>query len=250
MPSRELTGVLGQLQAFREGREEARPGPPVPDLPAVALAAALALDRREDGSGDRLACAPGFEEALLAMGVAPVELRERVPAAGREPGHRRPGVPWSCIRRGFFGTEASPGTLVEVLAGVTFAFRMREEPRVGMVILPGADLTAGAFHEGINLAAVRRCPLVLVVLREARALPGMPSVAAMAPAYGVAADARELDSAGPHPPILEEVTEAAAAAVGRARAGGGVQLLEFVIRDGQEPPSRSDAHPADGGSSA
>ena len=53
--------------------------------------------------------------------------------------------------------------MVPVMAGVTLSFRMRGEPRVGLVYVGDGATSTGAFHEGINFAAVQRCPLVVMV---------------------------------------------------------------------------------------
>src|SRR5205085_12493368 len=43
------------------------------------------------------------------------------------------------------------------------SFKMRNERRVGLVYVGDGATSTGAFHEGINFAAVERCPLVIVV---------------------------------------------------------------------------------------
>ena len=40
---------------------------------------------------------------------------------------------------------------------------MRGEDRVGLVYVGDGATSTGAFHEGINFAAVQRCPLVVIV---------------------------------------------------------------------------------------
>ena len=49
------------------------------------------------------------------------------------------------------------------MAGVTLSFKLRKQPRVGLVYVGDGATSTGAFHEGINLAAVQRCPLVVIV---------------------------------------------------------------------------------------
>ena len=53
--------------------------------------------------------------------------------------------------------------MVPVMAGVTLTFKMRDEDRVGLVYVGDGATSTGAFHEGINFAAVQRCPLVVIV---------------------------------------------------------------------------------------
>lgn len=203
---------------------------------AVAMAAALALRRRTDGKGDWLGHGPGTEGALLVMGVSPGEWVERVAAAAASPAEgRRCGVPWSCLRRGFSGTDASPGTLVEVMAGITLAFRLRGEPRVGMLLVDGASSATGAWHEGLNLAAVQRCPMVVVLLQAGTGsgMAGLPGAGTMARAYGTGL--RSTDAVD-----LPGVTAAALESVAAARSGKGVQLLEVRLPVGPTGVERAE----------
>ena len=57
--------------------------------------------------------------------------------------------------------------MVPVMAGITLSFKLRSESRVGLVYVGDGATSTGAFHEGINFAAVQRCPLVVIV-REQR----------------------------------------------------------------------------------
>lgn len=192
---------------------------------AVALAAALALSRRDDGTGDWLAHAPGTEGALLAMGVSRDEFLDRVPRREPGAGEGRPrGIPWSCSRRGFMGSDASPGTLVEAMAGVTLAFRVQGAPRVGMVVVEEGTLGTGGWHEGVNLAAVQRAPMVVVLLRTPSPVPRPfpPSAEAIAAGYGLGWLSIPAEP-------LEGVTLGALHAVESARRGDGVQLLDVDL---------------------
>ena len=65
--------------------------------------------------------------------------------------------------RGFLGQISPLGDMVPVMAGVTLSFRLRGEDRVGLVYVGDGATSTGAFHEGINFAAVQGCPLVVVV---------------------------------------------------------------------------------------
>ena len=65
--------------------------------------------------------------------------------------------------RGFVGQISHLGDMVPVMAGVTLSFKLRGEPRVGLVYIGDGATSTGAFHEGINFAAVQRCPLVVIV---------------------------------------------------------------------------------------
>jgi pyruvate dehydrogenase E1 component alpha subunit/2-oxoisovalerate dehydrogenase E1 component alpha subunit len=118
--------------------------------------------------------------------------------------------------------------MVPVMAGVTLTFRMRNEPRVGLVYVGDGATSTGAFHEGINFAAVQRCPLVVVVENNgyAYSTPTTRQTAAerlvdKAVGYGVPgvrADGND----------VLEVYRVTKAAVDHARSGGGVTLLELM----------------------
>lgn len=135
------------------------------------------------------------------------------------------------------GPAAPLRSLVEVAAGAALAFRMRDEARVAMVFSPPGTHASGAWHEGFNFAAVRRCPLVVVTAapdpEAKRAAPRrgtrLKTLRDVCTAYGVAG--RGADAAD-----VTEIHRVASEAVGAARRGAGVQLLELRGRP-----------PADGG---
>ena len=80
--------------------------------------------------------------------------------------HPRPRAQHSFRRRrcaDFIGQISHLGDMVPVMAGVTLSFKLRNEPRVGLVYVGDGATSTGAFHEGINFAAVQRCPLVVIV---------------------------------------------------------------------------------------
>jgi pyruvate dehydrogenase E1 component alpha subunit/2-oxoisovalerate dehydrogenase E1 component alpha subunit len=67
------------------------------------------------------------------------------------------------LDRGLIGQISPLGDMVPVMAGVTLSFKMRGEDRVGLVYVGDGATSTGAFHEGINFAAVQKCPLVVIV---------------------------------------------------------------------------------------
>ena len=118
--------------------------------------------------------------------------------------------------------------MVPVMAGVTLSFKMRKENRVGLVYVGDGATSTGAFHEGINFAAVQRCPLVVVVENNgyAYSTPLSKQTAARqlvdkAIGYGIAGEQAD----GNDVVATYEVTKRA---VDRARAGGGVTLIELM----------------------
>jgi pyruvate dehydrogenase E1 component alpha subunit/2-oxoisovalerate dehydrogenase E1 component alpha subunit len=67
------------------------------------------------------------------------------------------------FEKGFIGPISHLGDLVSVLAGILLASRMKKEDRVGVVYLGEGATSTGAFHEGINFAAVKKFPLITVI---------------------------------------------------------------------------------------
>ena len=107
--------------------------------------------------------------SMLVKGATPVEVLKQYMAKGDSPTRGRElnihfgdvGKPE--MTRGFLGQISPLGDMVPVMAGVTLSFRMRGEDRVGLVYVGDGATSTGAFHEGINFAAVQRCPLVVVI---------------------------------------------------------------------------------------
>src|SRR5690606_30481768 len=131
--------------------------------------------------------------------------------------------------------------------GVTLTFRQRGEPRVGMVYVGDGATSTGAFHEGINFAAVRRCPLVVIVENNgyAYSTPTRLQTAAAsfvdkAPGYGIAGERVDGND-------VLAVYAAAKRAVDRARGGEGTSLIEVVTyrRKGHAEHDAQSYQPAD-----
>jgi pyruvate dehydrogenase E1 component alpha subunit/2-oxoisovalerate dehydrogenase E1 component alpha subunit len=107
--------------------------------------------------------------SMLVKGATPVEVLKQYMAKGDSPTRGRElnihfgdiGDP--ATTRGFLGQISPLGDMVPVMAGVTLSFKMRGEDRVGLVYVGDGATSTGAFHEGINLSAVQRCPLVVVI---------------------------------------------------------------------------------------
>jgi TPP-dependent pyruvate/acetoin dehydrogenase alpha subunit len=193
---------------------------------ADAVGSAYALDR---GRGDVLSPLIRNLGSMLVHGIQPVEILRQYLAKGDSLTRGRElNIHVADVARGFIGQISHLGDMVPVMAGVTLSFRVRNEPRVGLVYVGDGATSTGAFHEGLNFAAVQRCPLVVVVENNgyAYSTPTVRQTAARsfvdkAAGYGVeGARADGNDVLG-----VYEVTKAA---VDRARRGGGVTLIELV----------------------
>jgi TPP-dependent pyruvate/acetoin dehydrogenase alpha subunit len=167
--------------------------------------------------------------AMLVKGATPVEILKQYMAKGDSPTRGRElNIHFGDLERGFIGQISPLGDMVPVMAGVTLSFKMRGEDRVGLVYVGDGATSTGAFHEGINLAAVQRCPLVVIVENNgyAYSTPTAKQTAATqfvdkAVGYGVPGEQAD----GNDVLAVYEVTKRA---VDRARAGGGVTLIELM----------------------
>jgi TPP-dependent pyruvate/acetoin dehydrogenase alpha subunit len=168
--------------------------------------------------------------SMLVKGATPLEVLRQYMAKGDSPTHGRElNIHFGDVEeRNFIGQISHLGDMVPVMAGVTLSFKLRKEPRVGLVYVGDGATSTGAFHEGINFAAVQRCPLVVIVENNlyAYSTPTSKQCAAerladKAAGYGipgVRADGNDVVAA----------YEATRDAVARARRGEGVTLIELM----------------------
>ena len=193
---------------------------------ADAVGSAYALDRSK---GDILSPLIRNLGSMLVQGAKPNEIIKQYMAKGDSPTRGRElNIHYGDLVRGFVGQISHLGDMVPVMAGVTLSFKMRKQNRVGLVYVGDGATSTGAFHEGINFAAVQRCPLVVVVENNgyAYSTPLNKQTAAKqlvdkAIGYGIAGEQAD----GNDVIATYEVTKRA---VDRARAGGGVTLIELI----------------------
>src|SRR5438270_5944423 len=167
--------------------------------------------------------------SMLVKGATPVEILKQYMAKADSPTRGRElNIHFGDTARGFIGQISPLGDMVPVMAGVTLTFRMRNEHRVGLVYVGDGATSTGAFHEGINFAAVQRCPLVVVVENNGYAYSTptrkqtLPSqFIDKAPGYGIAAEQADGND-------VIATYEATKRAVDRARRGEGVTLVELI----------------------
>jgi pyruvate dehydrogenase E1 component alpha subunit/2-oxoisovalerate dehydrogenase E1 component alpha subunit len=191
---------------------------------ADAVGSAFALERR-----DVLSPLIRNLGSMLVKGATPLEILRQYMAKGDSPTRGRElNIHFGDLERGFVGQISPLGDMVPVMAGVTLSFKMRGEDRVGLVYIGDGATSTGAFHEGINLAAVQRCPLVVIVENNgyAYSTPTSKQTAARrfidkAIGYGVPGEQAD----GNDVLAVYDVTKRA---VDRARAGGGVTLIELM----------------------
>jgi TPP-dependent pyruvate/acetoin dehydrogenase alpha subunit len=170
--------------------------------------------------------------AIVTRGVRPRDIFAQYMAKGSSPTGGRdlnvhfshmpePGVNEPII----IGPISMLGDLIPVLAGIGLAARMRGEPIVAMTYIGDGGTSTGAFHEGMNFAAVQKLPLVVIAednkfaySTPVRQQMAIAKIDERASAYGI-----------PHEMIdgndMLAVYDASKRAVDRARSGGGPTLI-------------------------
>jgi len=193
---------------------------------ADAVGSAYALDRSQ---GDILSPLIRNLGSMLVQGATPLEVLRQYMAKAESPTRGRElNIHFNDLERGFLGQISHLGDMVPVMAGVTLSFRMRRQPRVGLVYVGDGAMSTGAFHEGINFAAVQRLPLVVIAENNGYAYStplfrqtAVGHLVEKAAGYGVRGEQAD----GNDVLAVYQVTRDA---VDRARAGEGVTLIELL----------------------
>ena len=167
--------------------------------------------------------------SMLVKGATPLEILRQYMAKGDSPTRGRElNIHFGDPQRGFIGQISPLGDMVPVMAGVTLSFRMRGEDRVGLVYVGDGATSTGAFHEGINFAAVQRCPLVVIVENNgyAYSTPTARQTLARqfvdkAVGYGISGEQADGND-------VIATYAATRRAVDRARRGEGTSLVELL----------------------
>ncbi len=128
--------------------------------------------------------------------------------------------------RGIISCSGIIGGAIPTGTGVAFAAQSEGRGRVAAVLFGDGAVNTGAFHEGINMAAVLGVPAVFVCLNNQYGISTYigdvlagGSIAARAGAYGI--PGMEVDGND-----AVAVYEATVEAVARARAGDGPSLID------------------------
>lgn len=192
LTSGDFLRAVYRVQAFQ--RAAGRSALPNDVIPGVAAALALPTSR----DPDLLTLCRGAAAAALLRGVdARLFARWLVGATGRSDdlpgagvvGHGHPTM----YSLGLLSPVASPGLSIEVAAGAAIAFRLKGERRVAVVVDDISSADSGDWHEGLNFAAVRRAPLIVVLRTEGVSPRWRASVMRRAEAYGVNAERLPID---------------------------------------------------------
>src|SRR5436853_60153 len=190
---------------------------------AVSVGSAYAL-----GPRDRACVLHRDLGAHLIRGVRPGRvLAQMMGRATGVTGGRDGNMHFGDRNLGAVGMVSMLPDMALVACGIALAFQMRGEPRVAMTWFGEGSTANGVWHEAMNVAGVRRLPVVFVLENNqfAYSTPNDHEFAVdpveRAAGYGfqgVKVDGND----------VEAVFEAAAEACERARSGGGPTLIEAV----------------------
>jgi len=166
---------------------------------------------------------------VLVMGYSPRDVMTQYMARATSPsGGKDCNLHFGKPERGVISPISMLGALVPVMAGIALAGRMQKKDLVAMTWIGDGGTSTGAFHEGINFAAVQKLPLVVIAENNgwAYSTPFRRQTAARcladkAAAYGIPGD--QVDGND-----VLAVYDAARRAVDRARSGGGPTLIESL----------------------
>ncbi|MFO0926723.1 MAG: dehydrogenase E1 component subunit alpha/beta [Gemmataceae bacterium] len=127
---------------------------------------------------------------------------------------------------GMMGTSGIVAACILQAAGAGYSFRLLRTDRVAVAYFGDGAVNNGAFHEGLNLAAIWKLPVLFVCENNQFAtevpfdtVAGSPNVAARGAVYGMPG----IEVNGND---VEAVYRVAEEAVRRARSGAGPTLLE------------------------
>jgi TPP-dependent pyruvate/acetoin dehydrogenase alpha subunit len=188
---------------------------------ATAVGSAFAL-----GARDRACILHRDLGAHFVRGVAPGPvLAQMMGRAGGITGGKDANMHFADRRLGCVQMVSMLPDMALVACGLALAFRMRREPRVAMTWFGDGATANGQWHEAMNVAGVRRLPVVFVLENNQWAYSTPNELE-------FAVDPKERAAGYGFPGVqvdgndVEAVFQAAATACERARSGGGPTLIQ------------------------
>lgn len=186
---------------------------------AVTVGCVHALDRERD------VVAPMIRNAgaLPEMGVPLEDVFHGALATSRSATGGRDGH-FGDLSRGVLQPISHVGDMVPVVTGIALSFMQRQEPRVALTWVGDGSTKTSTFHEGVNLAAVKRVPAIFVIQNNQVALGtrleqhGSGSFEHWPKMYGMTGAVADGNN-------VLDVYGATRLAADRARSGGGPTML-------------------------
>lgn len=125
---------------------------------ATAVGSAYALQR-----GDFVTPLIRDLGAVLVKGIRPRDVFAQYMAKAWGPsGGRDLNIHFGDMEKGFIGPISHLGDMIPVMTGVLLGARMQKKKIVAVAYIGDGGMSTGAFHEGLNFAAVQRLPLIII----------------------------------------------------------------------------------------
>jgi TPP-dependent pyruvate/acetoin dehydrogenase alpha subunit len=165
--------------------------------------------------------------AVLVKGIRPRDIFAQYMAKAWGPsGGKDLNIHFGDVEKGFIGPISHLGDMIPVMTGILVAARMQKKRFVAVAYIGDGGMSTGAFHEGLNFAAVQRLPLIVIAEHNQYAYSTPTSLqtacrdlAEKSAGYGIPAHIVD----GNDVIACYEVTRHAAE---YARRGGGAVLIE------------------------
>src|SRR5687767_4876780 len=101
--------------------------------------------------------------AVLVKGIRPRDIFAQYMAkAGGPSGGKDLNIHFGDMDRGFIGPISHLGDMIPVMTGILLGGRLKKKKFVGVAYIGDGGMSTGAFHEGLNFAAVQRLPLIII----------------------------------------------------------------------------------------
>ena|SRR2546423_8491171 len=101
--------------------------------------------------------------AVLVKGIRPREIFAQYMAKAWGPsGGRDLNIHFGNVQKGFIGPISHLGDMIPVMTGVLLGARMQKKDTVALAYIGDGGMSTGAFHEGLNFAAVQKLPLIVM----------------------------------------------------------------------------------------
>jgi TPP-dependent pyruvate/acetoin dehydrogenase alpha subunit len=165
--------------------------------------------------------------AVLVKGIRPRDVFAQYMAKAWGPsGGKDLNIHFGDMEKGFIGPISHLGDMIPVMTGILLGARMQKKKLIAVAYIGDGGMSTGAFHEGLNFAAVQRLPLIVIAEYNHYAYSTPTSLqtavrdlAEKAAGYGIPAHVVD----GNDVVACYEVTKQAAEF---ARRGGGAVLIE------------------------
>jgi TPP-dependent pyruvate/acetoin dehydrogenase alpha subunit len=165
--------------------------------------------------------------AVLVKGIRPREIFAQYMAKAWGPSEGRDlNIHFGDMERGFIGPISHLGDMIPVMTGIALGARMQKKDLVVVAYIGDGGMSTGAFHEGLNFAAVQRLPLVIVAEHNwyaystpTRLQTAVKNLADKAAGYGIPGYVFDGNDVVASYEVMKRAAEF-------ARGGGGAVLVE------------------------